>query len=157
MDTLERSRVLSCRQILALWEVFYCVLSTKGMFVLFHGLRKWENNEELAHLSNSPPASGGCPWWPPPLPPPLPEDSGLKVHDLALGHLPMEMLIWQMASLLPHLPWFKCPKSPGRASYAGNQRVRKAHRRQQPPCPHENLQKNTWDQLLNTPTNKAQD
>lgn len=88
MDTLERSRVLSCRQILALWEVFYCVLSTKGVFVLFHGLRKWEYNEELAHLSNSPPASGGCPWWPPPLPPPLPEDSGFKVHDLAPGHLP---------------------------------------------------------------------
>lgn len=89
----------------------------------------------------------------------LPEDSSLKVHDLAPGHLPqpMEMLIWQMASLLPYLPWFKCPKSPGRASCAGNQRVREAHRRQQPPCPHENLQKNTWDQLLNTPTNKAQD
>lgn len=70
---------------------------------------------------------------------------------------PMEMLIWQMASLLPYIPWFKCPKSPGRASCAGNQRVREAHRRQQPPCPHENLQENTWDQLLNTPTNKAQD
>lgn len=132
VDTLERSRVLSCRWILPLWEVLYCILNTKGVFVLFHGLRKQENSVEFGPLSNRPPAPGGCPCWPPPLPPPLPEDSSLKAHNLALGHLPkaLEMLIWQIASLLSHLPWFKCPKSPGRASCAGNQKIREDHRRQ---------------------------
>lgn len=100
MDTLKRIKVPSCRQILPLWEVLYCILSTKGMFVLFHGLRKWENSVELDHFSNSPPAWAGCPWWLPPLPP-LPEDSGLKAHNLALEHLPkpMERLMptWELA------------------------------------------------------------
>lgn len=131
------------------------------MSVLFHGLRKWENSVELGHLFNSP-ASGGCSWWPPPLPPPVPEDSSLKAHNLALGHLPKptEMPPGKLPlsfSTLPHLPWFKCPESPGRACCAGYQKVREDHRRQQPSCPRESWQKNMWDQLLNAHTKKAED
>lgn len=154
MDTLKRSRVLSCRWILPLWEVPYCILSTKGMFVLFHGLRKWENCAELGPLCNCPPALGGCPWWPPP--PPLPKAAVWKHITWHLGTFPFptEMLIWQMASLLPHLPWFKCPESPGRASCAGKQ-VRETIGGSTS-MPTWELAEEHVDQLLNTPTNKAE-
>lgn len=208
-----------------------CILSTKGMFVLFCGLRKWENTVKRAHSSNTPPASEGglsvvtssstwrqlfvskrTNWQLGHLPKPTdlanpggketlyleaeklsaaapkapsrptisgttaatrgaprcpPRCGGTEVghwvfttEQFPLGSAAAEedgAVVWQMASLLPHLPCSKCPKSLGRASRAGDPAKREAHGRQQPLCPRESFQKSARDQLLNTSANKAGD